>query len=186
MVNHLWPQGKAIMQAAEQADPTFLLDGVRPHTAESTKQLLHSHGTATVVARSPHSPDLNPKENLWAWMKNRVYACQYDSLEGLKVAVLEAWECRSACSASSWAVSTSARGFALHGVVDTLVIEHTSVPHAGGSNAVAAGGGGGGGCRGEVMTQSCNIQRVFCCLRAQPLLHIQLKDMHSLTCASII
>lgn len=92
MVSHLEPEGKAIMQAAQQPDPTFLLDGASPHTAESTKQLLRSRGIATVVAWPPNSPDLNPIENLWAWMKNRVYARQYDNLEGLKAAVLEAWE----------------------------------------------------------------------------------------------
>jgi len=92
MVHHLEPEGKAIMQAAQQPNPTFLLDGASPHTAESTKQLLRSRGIATVVAWPPNSPDLNPIENLWTWMKNRVYAREYDSLEGLKAAVLEAWE----------------------------------------------------------------------------------------------
>jgi transposase len=92
MLEQLWPQGKAIMQAARQPDPTFLIDGASPHTAESTKQLLQSLGIATVAAWPPNSPDLNPIENLWAWMKNRVYAQQYSSLDALKAAVLEAWD----------------------------------------------------------------------------------------------
>lgn len=92
MLQYIVPQAKAIMKKAKQPEPNFLLDGASPHSAESTKQVLREQGISTVAAWPPNSPDLNPIENLWAWMKNRVYARQYSNLDELKAAVLKAWD----------------------------------------------------------------------------------------------
>ncbi len=39
-----------------------------------------------------NSPDLNPIENVWAMMKQKVYAKHYNSLAELKAAVEAAWQ----------------------------------------------------------------------------------------------
>jgi transposase len=41
----------------------------------------------------PNSPDLNPIENAWAWLKQQLYAQQYDSLEAM-------WQAAQAIRAS--------------------------------------------------------------------------------------
>jgi hypothetical protein len=39
-----------------------------------------------------NSPDLNPIENVWGWMKQRIERLQLTTMEQLKAAVQEAWE----------------------------------------------------------------------------------------------
>lgn len=89
---HLLPQACSLMNVADQPPPTFLLDGAPCHTAQATKDFCAANGIQLINAWPPNSPDLNPIENLWAWMKNKVYAHPYKSLAELQAAVLDAWQ----------------------------------------------------------------------------------------------
>jgi transposase len=56
-----WPSG-----------PWYLLqDNAPSHTSVETKAWLHNNGI-TCIEFPPHSPDLNPIENLWAQLKRRI------------------------------------------------------------------------------------------------------------------
>lgn len=92
MSKHLVPQATAILTAAGHSPPVFLIDGAPCHTARDTKAFLTREGITIITGWPPNSPDLNPIENVWAWMKRRVYAQHYNSLAELRKAVLTAWE----------------------------------------------------------------------------------------------
>ena len=46
----------------------FMQDNASPHTAEKTRAFLAETGI-TVLPWPPQSPDVNPIENIWAWIK---------------------------------------------------------------------------------------------------------------------
>lgn len=92
MQKHLLPDAQAIMHRAGQSEPVFILDGAPCHTARSTKVFLQAKGIKYLHDWPPNSPDLNPIENLWAWMKRIVYAEPCGSATALKAAVEAAWE----------------------------------------------------------------------------------------------
>lgn len=50
----------------------FQPDGVPCHISEETKKFLEDHGLKT-VEWSEKSPDLNPIENTWSWMVEKIY-----------------------------------------------------------------------------------------------------------------
>lgn len=68
-------------------------DGATPHTAKKTKKFLKDEGI-DVMSWPARSPDLNPMENLWGIMVQRVYdgGKQYATLAELKVALQKAWD----------------------------------------------------------------------------------------------
>lgn len=68
----------------------LLLTAVK--AAKSTKQYIRGNGIPVVNGWPPNSPDLNPIENAWAWMKRRVYAQHNNSLEELWEAVQRQWD----------------------------------------------------------------------------------------------
>jgi hypothetical protein len=68
-------------------------DGARCHTAKLTRKFLKER-KVSLLQLPPRSPDLNPIENIWGILSNKVYAggIQYGSVDQLRNAVLCAWK----------------------------------------------------------------------------------------------
>lgn len=71
----------------------FQQDNASCHSAGSTRAWFEANGV-TVMPWPARSPDLNPIENLWGWMVQRVYANgrQFAAIPELREAIREAWE----------------------------------------------------------------------------------------------
>jgi len=91
MQNNLVPDAQQIGAAAGVQSFTWLIDNAPAHSAKSTKRFLSSNGIDYCKGWPPNSPDLNPLENVWAWMKQKVYSKHYNSLAEMKRAVLDTW-----------------------------------------------------------------------------------------------
>ena len=64
------------LEVDDLRDITFQQDNARPHTAYLTRDWLKDAATEhgfTVMEWPAISPDLNPIENLWAWLKLELY-----------------------------------------------------------------------------------------------------------------
>ena len=72
----------------------FMQDGAPSHSAASTMEELLKRGIHTIFWPA-YSPDLNPIETVWNWMKDymeRTYGDAKLSYDQLRVAVREAWD----------------------------------------------------------------------------------------------
>jgi transposase len=72
----------------------FMQDNAPAHKDRMTIQDLQERGI-TVVGWPPYSPDMNPIETLWCWMKDWIqdhYPEDYLKLNDVRAAVHEAWE----------------------------------------------------------------------------------------------
>lgn len=87
----LQPQGQQLFRAAGVQDWSLLLDGAAAHRAPATVAFMSSKGIRIVADWPPNSPDLNPIENAWAWLKQQLYAQQYASLEAMWQAAEAIW-----------------------------------------------------------------------------------------------
>lgn len=74
---------------------TFQQDNAAAHRARSTRRLIAALGFE-VLEWPARSPDLNPIENLWHWLKNHIEDHHRDlqrlSLAALRTAIEEAWD----------------------------------------------------------------------------------------------
>jgi hypothetical protein len=68
------------------------MDRAPAHSAASTQRWLQQHDVSVVSGWPGNSPDLNPIENLWGWMKAKLYRRQLRNITELKAAVQELWE----------------------------------------------------------------------------------------------
>lgn len=70
----------------------FMQDGARPHTANKTKAYLEGKGVNMLDGWPPYSPDLNPIENLWHYLDERIAERVPRSLVELKRIAREEWD----------------------------------------------------------------------------------------------
>ena len=68
-------------------------DNAKPHIAKATIKELESRGIPT-LPHPPYSPDLNPIETVWNWIKDYIEKDfpEKMSYDTLRKAVKEAWE----------------------------------------------------------------------------------------------
>ena len=87
--NYLLPYGNS----AYPKGYTFMQDGAPPHTSNATKQFL-ADCNLDVMEWPPYSPDLNPIENLWGILVQRVYKDfrQFETEDDLMERLLAEWE----------------------------------------------------------------------------------------------
>lgn len=88
----LGPDGEAIFESQGIDDWQLLLDKAPAHTSAECTSWMQQSGIKVVDRWPGNSPDLNPIENVWGWMKQRVYKKRLQTLEELQAAVDEAWE----------------------------------------------------------------------------------------------
>jgi hypothetical protein len=86
----------------------LLQDNAPQHKAHLTQRWLFNNGVACIDF-PPHSPDLNPIENLWADLKRRVEARGARTAEELERHLKEEWEATSPTLLASLAHSMPAR-----------------------------------------------------------------------------
>jgi hypothetical protein len=68
----------------------FLQDNASYHGARASRRWFHNNGVS-LISLSPHSPDLNSIENLWADLKRRIEARNARTIEELKKIISEEW-----------------------------------------------------------------------------------------------
>jgi transposase len=76
-----WPKGQWWYQQ----------DNASPHTAGTSRAWFHNHGV-DLIDFPPWSSDLNPAENLWNDLKQRVYAHHPKTMEELERWVVAEWQ----------------------------------------------------------------------------------------------
>jgi DDE superfamily endonuclease/Transposase len=86
----LWPSGAWF----------YLQDNASYHKSHRSLEWFHNNGV-DLVELPPHSPDLNPIENLWADLKRRVESRFPHSIPELKQIVTEEWENTTQLTCSS-------------------------------------------------------------------------------------
>jgi transposase len=78
--HEFWPRGQWWFQQ----------DNATPHNAETSREWFHNHGI-DVIEWPAWSPDLNPIEELWNDLKQRVYGRHPRSMKELEQFVTEEW-----------------------------------------------------------------------------------------------
>lgn len=84
-------------------------DGARPHQSWYTSQWLERFGYAVAADWPPRSPDLNPIENLWALLAQRVSAWFPTTKEDLSAAVAAEWDRIPQCVVNTYVSSFNSR-----------------------------------------------------------------------------
>jgi transposase len=68
----------------------LLQDNARPHVAENTLNYFNERNIKT-MSHPPYSPDLNPIEKVWAWMKADIGQTTHLNIEHLIKAIVKKW-----------------------------------------------------------------------------------------------
>ena len=79
----------------------FMLDNAPPHWAKTTTKWFQDNKIKKMFW-PPQSPDLNPIENIWAFIKNEIWKCKINSKEDVWVKTQEAWNSPK-CNERIWA-----------------------------------------------------------------------------------
>ena len=67
-------------------------DKASGHTAKSTKRWLEQHGVGVVEAWPTKGDDINPMENLWAILDDRLEQKKFTTKKGMKKNIRELWD----------------------------------------------------------------------------------------------
>lgn len=78
-----------------------VMDGPRIHKVDGVAQALAERG-ARPLYLPPYSPELNPIEMAWAWVKNLLRATPARKLQALRERVQEHWTRISATLCTGW------------------------------------------------------------------------------------
>jgi DDE superfamily endonuclease len=92
MGDALVPDAEAMFSAVEVTDWAVLQDRAPVHSSASSKAWLAARGVKVLEGWPGCSPDLNPIEHVWGWMKARIYRQGVTTLQQLKDAVQAAWD----------------------------------------------------------------------------------------------
>lgn len=79
---------------ADGIEPLLQQDGASSHTARLTRQALAA-ATIETTSHPPYSPDLNPIENIWDWIKDYIsqrYGSMVIALDDMKFVIQDAWD----------------------------------------------------------------------------------------------
>ena len=82
-----------ILEENDRDDYVSQQDGAAIHTAYLTKHFLLLRNIR-VICWLPHSPDLNPIENVWGLLARKVYAndCTFETKTELQGAIVQTWQ----------------------------------------------------------------------------------------------
>ena len=72
----------------------FLQDGAPCHRSKVVTKWFADHPEIQLIDWPGNSPDLNPIENVWAWMKQQLQNCKATSLPELQRKITELWTLR--------------------------------------------------------------------------------------------
>lgn len=88
----LWPECKRLLEK----NPNFVLmeDGAPSHTASYTNRETETERIPKAIWPS-NSPDFNPIERIWIWLRAGIDGRDISTVEGMKKALLETWEALS-------------------------------------------------------------------------------------------
>lgn len=86
--NHLIPL--ATLFYDQSKDYYFQQDGATAHTAKSVQTWMKENNVM-VLQNPPKSPDLNPIENVWAWMDRQLIREQINNVKELKALLEKIW-----------------------------------------------------------------------------------------------
>ena len=88
---HLVPEAQALFKDIPN-EWWYMQDGASPHTAKLTKKLLDKLCPHWITDWPANSPDLNPIENGWKIVKDKLRGRSFNTIEQFKSAVVQAWE----------------------------------------------------------------------------------------------